>query len=96
MNLIISNKEELEELVKTSVDQSLDQFFQKREQETQSSKYFTVKEASKHLRVSELTVRNYIKRGMILAEKVGNRLLIDRDKLVAQLKEVKSLKYKRC
>ncbi|MBF4983036.1 helix-turn-helix domain-containing protein [Nonlabens mediterrranea] len=55
----------------------------------------TVKEAAKRLKVSELTVRNYIKRGTILAKKVGNRVLIDTASIDKALFEVKSLKYKR-
>jgi excisionase family DNA binding protein len=57
--------------------------------------YITVQEAAKQLKVSDLTVRNYVKRGLIKARKVGNRILIDTKSIETALSEVKSLKYKR-
>jgi excisionase family DNA binding protein len=95
MNLIITTKEELEELVKTSVKNGIKEYFL--EQELNDSKYLkiSVQETAKQLKVSELTVRNYIKRGLIKARKVGNRVLIDTKSIEIALAEVKSLKYKR-
>lgn len=55
----------------------------------------TVKETANLLKVSEQSIHNYIKRGLISAQKVGRILLIKRSDLDASLKEVKSLKYKR-
>ena len=55
----------------------------------------TVKEAAKRLNVTELTIRNYIKRGLINATKIGRRIVINLEGLDNTLKEVKSLKYLR-
>ena len=55
----------------------------------------TVKEVAERLNVTELTVRNYISRGIIKADKIGRRILIDIAALEEALKEVKSLKYRR-
>ncbi|WP_075344545.1 helix-turn-helix domain-containing protein [Tenacibaculum agarivorans] len=55
----------------------------------------TVKEAAIRLNVSELTIRNYIKKGVIKASKIGRRIVINLESLDDTLKEVKSLKYRR-
>ena len=55
----------------------------------------TVKEAAERLNVSELTIRNYIKRGTIEASKIGRRIVINLESLNNTLEEVKSLKYRR-
>lgn len=55
----------------------------------------TVKEASELLKVSEQSIHNYIKRGILPAQKVGRILLIKRFDVEQSLKQVKSLKYKR-
>lgn len=56
---------------------------------------YTVKEVSKKLNVTELTIRNYIAKGFIKADKIGRRVLISKSALEEALKEVKSLKYRR-
>jgi excisionase family DNA binding protein len=93
MKLIVTPLEDLEELVKTSVKKSLDNYFSQREE--QKSENLTVKETAALLNVAELTIRNYIKKGIISAERIGNRIIINRKKLEDSLKEVKSLKYRR-
>lgn len=95
MKLIIAKKEELEALVKTSVDNSLKEYYSQKKEKEELNQNLSVKETATFLNVSELTVRNYIKRGLISAERIGNRIIINRKKLEASLKEVKSLKYKR-
>lgn len=95
MNLYIAKQEELEELVKTSVDKALVRFFKQKENETKKSKNLSVKEAAALLKVSDITIRNYIKRGLIKADRLGARIIINREALENTLKEVKSLKYKR-
>ncbi|MCD8406404.1 helix-turn-helix domain-containing protein [Tenacibaculum dicentrarchi] len=55
----------------------------------------TVKEAAKRLNVTELTIRNYIKKGFIDASKIGRRIVINLESLENNLNEVKSLKYRR-
>ncbi|WP_233899773.1 helix-turn-helix domain-containing protein [Tenacibaculum piscium] len=55
----------------------------------------TVKEAAKRLNVTELTIRNYIKKGFIDASKIGRRIVINLESLESNLNEVKSLKYRR-
>jgi excisionase family DNA binding protein len=95
MNLVLITKEELEDLVKTSTAKSIKEYYQQKESNGSKEKHTTVHEAAKRLKVSTLTVRNYIKRGTILAHKVGNRILIDTASIDKALSEVKSLKYKR-
>lgn len=59
------------------------------------SENLTVKETAKLLKVSEQSVHNYIRRGLLPAVKMGRVLLIKRDDIEKSLKEVKSLKYLR-
>lgn len=63
--------------------------------EDKKSENLTVKETAEVLKVSEQSVHNYIKRGLIPALKMGRILLIKRSDLDNALTEVKSLKYKR-
>ena len=55
----------------------------------------TVQETAKRLNVTELTVRNYIKKGTIKAEKIGRRIIINSKDLEKSLAEVRSFKYRR-
>ena len=62
---------------------------------TKESENTTVQEAAKLLGVTNLTIHNYIKKGLIPASKIGRRIVIKRVDLENSLNEVKSLKYKR-
>jgi excisionase family DNA binding protein len=95
MKLIVTTKEDLEVLVKDSVRQGISQYHSEQSQNENKPLHTTIREASKRLHVSELSVRNYIKRGLLTAKKVGNRILIDTMSIDNALSEVKSLKYKR-
>lgn len=95
MDLIIAKKEDLEALLKSSVENGLEKFYREKTEKEAEQKTFSVKETAQFLNVSELTVRNYIKRGFIEAEQIGHRIFINREKLMESLKEVKSFKYKR-
>jgi len=57
--------------------------------------YYSVQDVSKLLKVSNLTIYNYIKKGILPASKVGRRIQIKRLDVEDALKEVKSLKYRR-
>lgn len=63
--------------------------------EEEKPENLTVRETAELLKVSEQSVHNYIKRGVLPAQKVGRILLIKRVDVENSLKEVKSLKYKR-
>ena len=78
MKLIITPLEELEELVQSSVAKSISNYYREKESKKNKSENLTVKEAATFLNVSELTIRNYIKRGFIKAERIGARILISR------------------
>ena len=95
MKVIVTTWEELQELVKSSTRSSIKEYYSQKESNDSKSPHTTVQEAAKRLKVSELTIRNYIKRGMLLAHKVGNRILIDTSSIDKALSEVKSLKYQR-
>lgn len=58
-------------------------------------KLHSVKSLAKEIKVSELTIRNWIKEGKIKAKKIGRRLFIEQNQFEKGLQDVKSLKYKR-
>ena len=62
---------------------------------TDENEKLSIKDVSDELGVAELTVHNYIKKGILPALKIGRRVFIKRTDLENALKEVKSLKYKR-
>lgn len=95
MELIITTKEKLESLIDSSVSKAVDNIFTKKEAEISKNKHFTIKEASVELRVSVLTIRNYINKGYLKSTKLGNRILISSESINNALQEVKSLRYKR-
>ena len=56
---------------------------------------YSVQTASKLLGVSELSIYNYIKKGMLPASKIGRKYIIKIADVEKALTEVKSLKYRR-
>jgi excisionase family DNA binding protein len=95
MNLTIIQREDLEVLVQTSVERTLRNFYYQKSKENNQPETLTIRETAKYLSVTETTVRNYIQRGFIKADKIGGRIFISREKLLEALKEVKSFKYLR-
>ena len=95
MKLVITTPETLEEIIKSSIDTAIEQFYLKKEAAKERRKHYTIKETSVELKVSTLTVRNYIEKGYLKAFKIGNRILITNESLERALNEVKSLQYRR-
>jgi len=94
--VIISTPEELSEMIDLAVSKRINplrDFINKTL--NPQKKNVTVKEAAKMLNVTELTIRNYIQKGLIDATKIGRRIVINLDTLENKLLEVKSLKYRR-
>ncbi|MFY7669782.1 helix-turn-helix domain-containing protein [Tenacibaculum sp. MEBiC06402] len=94
--IILTTQEELTKIIDTAVStriNSLEDLINKKLNPEKEN--VTVKEAAKRLNVSELTIRNYIKRGTIEASKIGRRIVINLESLDNTLQEVKSLKYRR-
>ena len=58
-------------------------------------KLYSVKSLAKEIKVSELTIRNWIKEGKIKAKRIGRRLFIEQSQFEKGMSEVKSLKYRR-
>lgn len=95
MNLIITTPEFLEHLIKGTVTSVLKDFYIAQAAEKSKKKRYTIKEAAAEANVSMLTIRNYIARGHLKAQKIGRRILISSESLEEAMKEVKSLRYKR-
>ncbi|MFV8323908.1 helix-turn-helix domain-containing protein [Flavobacterium sp. LS2R12] len=95
MKLVITTPETLEEIIKSSLDTAIQEFYSKKESAKERKKHYTIKETSIELKVSTLTVRNYIEKGYLKAFKIGNRVLITNESLEKALNEVKSLQYRR-
>ncbi|MCO7185011.1 helix-turn-helix domain-containing protein [Tenacibaculum sp. XPcli2-G] len=95
-SIIVTTQEELTKIIDTAVStrmSSLENLINKKLNPEKEN--VTVKEAAERLNVSELTIRNYIKRGTIEASKIGRRIVINLESLDNTLEEVKSLKYRR-
>lgn len=60
-----------------------------------SNKRYSIREASKIIGVTTLTIRNHIKKGSIKSERFGRKYYILHTELFNGFNEVKSLKYKR-
>jgi excisionase family DNA binding protein len=94
--VIVSSAEEIQEMINNSNAKLLKDI-----EKTISSAIspikanLTVKETAEKLNVFELTIRNYIKRGIIKADKIGRRVLINSQDLENSLSEIKSQKYQR-
>lgn len=58
-------------------------------------KFYSIKEASKILKLDYQTVRSHILKGNLKAEKLGRIYRINHFDLMESLNDVKSLKYKR-
>jgi len=94
--IIITTSEELKTLLDTTISIYIDGLTKKIDEKINPQKSkLTVKEVAYKLNVTELTVRNYISKGFIKAEKIGRRVLIDSEDLNKALSEVKSMKYRR-
>jgi excisionase family DNA binding protein len=84
------SKTELLELFENLIDKKLAPFTAKNQEEKLS-----IKDVAQELGVVDLTIHNYIKKGILPAFKIGRRVFINRSDIDQALKEVKSLKYKR-
>ena len=94
--IIITTQEELSEMIDLSIAKRINPMRDLINKKLNpQKKNITVKEAAARLNVTELTVRNYIKRGLVKASKVGRRIVINLESLENSLNEVKSLKYHR-
>ncbi|WP_299111734.1 helix-turn-helix domain-containing protein [uncultured Winogradskyella sp.] len=94
MNSIVQlqniSKSELFEHLENLIDRKLEPF-----NAINKNEKLSVQEVSEELGVTDLTVHNYIKKGILPAFKIGRRVFIKRVDLDDALKEVKSLRYQR-
>lgn len=95
MELIVLTKDQLDSIIQTSIRTALDEYIEKQIREKSKPDFYTIKETSEKLKVTETTIRNYIKKGLIPADKIGGRIRIRGITLDNTLKEIKSLKYRR-
>ena len=95
MKLVITTPEMLEEIIKSTLDIAMQEFYRKKESAKEQKNHYTIKETALELKVSTLTVRNYIQRGILKANKIGHRILVTNESLEKSLNEVKSQRYKR-
>lgn len=81
----------MQHLVDNAVHRKLEAF--QRTSETKGT--LTTHEAAKILNVADITIHNYIKKGIIPAKKIGRKYIINESDVRKALSEVKSLKYQR-
>ena len=63
---------------------------------TNEQENYSVDEVSKLINSSKQSVYSYIKKGWLPASKIGRKYVISKANLDMALKEVKSLRYRRC
>lgn len=73
-----------------NIESSLNKLLPNKENERLS-----VEEVANELSVAKLTVYNWIKKGMLPADKIGRKFYIKRSELIKALKQYKTLKYRR-
>ncbi|WP_083426222.1 helix-turn-helix domain-containing protein [Tenacibaculum todarodis] len=95
-SIIITTPEELSGMIDTAVSKRINPLQELiKSKLNPQKKNVTIKEAAIRLNVTEQTIANYIKKGLIDASKIGRRIVINLESLENNLKEVKSLKYRR-
>ena len=82
--------EKMQSIVNTAVEQKL-----RIQRQSQTRGTITTQEAAKILNVADITIHNYIKKGILPAKKVGRKYIIKESDVQKALSEVKSLKYQR-
>lgn len=95
MNLSFEPGPEFWNKLKEVVDDVVDQKITAYKKESQNGGTITVREAAKYLNVAEITIHDYIKKGMLPAEKLGRKYIIKEADVKKALSEVRYLKYKR-
>lgn len=95
MDIIVTSKSQLKELIEDSTSKAVAQAFKLIEKRESKNVNYTVEEAAERLRVSKQTIRNYISDGLIEAKKVKRRVLINKHYLEENLEVIKSKKHKR-
>lgn len=94
MKIVVTSKEELQQLFEDSTKRVVRSILEENSREPKE-RFLNVEETAKHLKVTQQTVRNYIKDGRVKAKKTKGRVLIERSSLDKLLEDVKSLRYKR-
>ena len=82
---------ELKEMILSGLKKEIESILLK----TNKSENQSIQKAAELLGLSEQTIYNYIKKGMLPATKIGRKYIIRRTSLEKSLTEVKSLKYRR-
>lgn len=89
------NQEELGDLIKNSIVEALQNWQPILPLASNLPEYSTRKEVAVLLRISLPTLDDYIKRGVIEAERIGGRIRIRSSEIENAMTKVKSLRYKR-
>lgn len=55
-------------------------------EQLQTKEFYTIAQLSKEININEISLRKFIKEGILKASKVGNRYIIDREDIKEMLK----------
>lgn len=94
MNIVVTTEEHLQKLFEESSEKIVRSILDEKSKKPKE-RFLTVEETAKHLKVTQQTVRNYIKQGKVKAKKTKGRVLVEYSSLDKLLEDVKSLSYKR-
>lgn len=95
MKLELEFNQDYWERLQIVVDQAVEKKIQDLQNKKESGGTITTQEAAKILNVADITIHNYIKKGILPAKKLGRKYVIKEADLQNALSEVKSLKYQR-
>jgi len=84
--------DEFKNIITDAVGTMLKQHISRHEEQT---RYLTREETKDLLRISMPTLNDYTKKGILKGYRLGGRVLYNEQEIVASLREITSIKYKR-
>ena len=95
MEVTLLTEEKIKSIFNDVLTNRDDQLIKRFKKELFNDKKLSVEDAANQCGVIPLTIRNWLKKGIIKGGKIGHRVYILQSDLDNALSEVKSLKYKR-
>lgn len=95
MEVTLLTKENAQSIFTNLLEQNNKVLLSKMKKEMLADKKLSVEEAANQCDVIPLTMRNWLKKGIVKGGKIGHRIYILQSDLDNAMLEVKSLRYKR-
>lgn len=95
MKVTLLTEERILAIMNEVIKEGNEQLIKRLRNELVPAKKLSIEEAANQCGVIPLTIRNWLKRGLIKGSKIGHRIYILQSDLDRAMSDVKSLKYKR-